>query len=189
MLITLQDPKGLDAQIQLLQQEIGSELGRRFAGVASDEELVICPRVYRNQAPAPGTGYIAELYLGAAEYKEVFWDDAKKLIVFFSEGAKMQHGTEDETDVALICFANVAALYPTIEHRADYEIRRDFQRLFEGVRIFGFRLLSVEIGLQNVLREYPGSRRDGRLAAVDMGSVHAFRLNLSLRFDRENCLV
>jgi len=188
MLIRKNNPKGLDAQIDLLQQELQEYISRTYFGAGlQDLEFIIYPRCYRNATPAPGTGFIAELYTGEGQYKEVFYNDELKLSAFFGTSPKIEHGANDETEVHLVFFAKLSALYPTITHRADYEIKRDLQNLFEGTRIFGFRLKSVESGIQNVLREYPGSRRDDRLAAADMGDVHAFRLNLDLVFNRENC--
>lgn len=184
MIILKTNPKGIDQAIQLLQSELESELVALWQIQA--DSFVFYPRAYRNSDPN-GSGFIAEHYKGEGEYEEVYWNDNLNGTAFFYESTKttVENG-QNETEVALIVFANVKTIKPLVAHRADQEIRLDFQRIL-GRGLYGFGLLSIETGLAQVLREFPGSRRDRRLDAADMGEVHAFRFNLSLRYDPELC--
>jgi hypothetical protein len=80
----------------------------------------------------------------------------------------------------------VEKLKPSVGHRADEEVRNEIQKLF-GNSLHGFSYESMELWLENVLREYPGSRRDNRLNAVDMQPVHCFRINLTLLYKPSIC--
>lgn len=190
MLTTIQNPRGVDYQVAKLQAWLQGILfpiwGLDPTVSAQNSSYVFYPRVHRN--PDNASGFIAELYLGDGNYKEVYWDDTLFGLSFFGIGQSATHnGNQDMIKVHLVTFANLGKLYANVLHRADNEIRMDFQKVFEAP-ILGFQLESTEIGLANVLREYPGSRRDDRLAAADMGKIHAFRLNLSLNFNRaEQC--
>jgi hypothetical protein len=184
MIVTITNPKGMDFCINQLQSWLQSELFARWEidpdVPAESNRYKFLPRVNRN--PDEKNGFIAELYLGNGEYKEVYWDDTLTGFTWFGLGSKiLQEDGQQVADIHLVTFANLKKLYPDIDHRADNELRMDFQKVFEAP-IFGFTLISTEIWLPNVLREYPGSRRDNRLKAADMGNVHAFRLNLELRF-------
>lgn len=183
MKVKLQNPSGIAIAIDRLQDWLQTELfaiwGRDPEAEPAGEEFIFYPLVYRNQDPERG-GFIAELYKGDGEYEEVYFDDRKAGRAWFGLGPKLEvEGLIHRADVHLVVFANLPKLYPTIEHRADVEVRAAFTKIFEAP-ILGFSLVSTEIWLQNVLREYPGSRRDDRLIAADMGAGHAFRLNLKL---------
>lgn len=186
MVVTIDNPKGLDFMISRLQLWLQNAIFPQWGLDAEIEDqnaqYMFYPRIYRNQVQ--GHGYIAELYTGNKEYREVYWNDNLTGLSWFGTGARDKwEGGEQVADVHLVTFANIQKLYGD-SHRFDNEIRMAFQRLFQ-TPIFGFTLVSTETGLQNVLREYPGSRRDDRLAAVDMGFIHAFRLNLQLKFNPE----
>lgn len=184
MIVAKANPTGPDYWIDRLQRWIEPIL---FSGWGLDPEneeesgrFKFFPRVNRNQDKA--AGFIAELYLGNGEYKEVYWDDTLWGCTWFGLGPRISHEVDQVYNVHLVTFANLTKLYPAVQHRADAEIRQVYMDIFRAP-ILGFTLDSTEIWLQNVLREYPGSRRDDRLRKADMGDVHAFRLNLSLRFD------
>jgi hypothetical protein len=184
MIVTVNSPRGIDNSIAKLQRYLQEELFKIWGINPLDEiesaKFVFYPRVYRNQDEA--TGFIAELYTGGGNYREVYFDDTiAKGLSWFGQGSRITNGTPASVDIHLVTFARLDALYPAISNRADNEIREDFIKVLEAP-VFGFTLLSTEIWLANVLREYPGSRRDNRLQAADMGQNHAFRLNLRLDF-------
>ena len=77
---------------------------------------------------------------------------------------------------------NLQKLRPEITHRADEEIRQDVLQAV-GKSSFGMTFKSVDLWIENVLKEYPGSRRDERLKAVDMHPVHCFRYNYTLLYN------
>lgn len=178
MLISKTTPKGMDYHIQELQTALHTGL---LAAWGIDTSLYKAyGRCYRNKTP---DGYIAENYEGSGEYKEVYWDDSLAALSFFgiTDQARAQTGLGSEVNVHFIMFANLSTLYPTITHRADEELRGKVQSLI-GAYGYGFSYVGTELWLDNVLREYAGSRRDNRLLAVDMHPTHCFRINLKLLY-------
>ena len=182
MLIVKDKPVGIDAAIQPLQKYLHAQLVKVW-GLTDDSVYQCYGRIYRNKKD---TQYIAEAYAGNNEYKEVYWNDELSAISWFGLSGKTTFDKQNKTDVHLIFFVDLKKLKPTITHRADEEIRNDIQKLF-GYSLFGFSYESVELWIDNVLREYPGSRRDDRLKAVDMHPVHCFRINLTCLYDTNIC--
>lgn len=189
MLITKTNPVGLDINIQQLQVKLHRELIAKWA-LADDTQFECYGRCYRNKTD---TGYIAEVYQTGGEYKEVFWNDTLTALSFFGISGSISHDKMSHADVHLVFFANLSKLAlkdkagNVIVHRADEELRQSVLQVI-GKSSFDFILDSVELWLENVLRDYPGSRRDDRLKAVDMHPVHCFRVNLKIFFDpNKNC--
>ena len=191
MLITKTNPEGIDWYIQQLQTKLHTRL------IAADEWNLADPdkykcygRCYRNKKD---NGYIAENYEGNSEYGEVYWDDTLTAISFFGLTNSVKAGINHEADIHLVFFVDLDKLAlkdksgTTIAHRADEEVRNSVQQII-GNSSFGFQYVSTELWLENVLREYPGTRRDERLKHVDMHPVHCFRINLKLIYNpNKNC--
>jgi len=177
MLITKTNPVGIDFYIQKLQTALHTKL---LVAWEIDTSLYQCyGRAYRNKKD---NGYIAEVYTGGNEYKEVYWDDKLAAISFFGISNNIKQDVGSVADIHLVYFVNIAKLKPTIAHRADEEVRNDVANVI-GASLFSFEFNSIDMWLENVLREYAGSYRDQRLKAVDMHPVHCFRLNLNLKYN------
>lgn len=187
MLITRSNPQSIDYSIAQLQKHLHDELMGLWGLDTEDPEQGALYRCYDrcNRNKREG-GYVAEIYLGANEYEEVYWHDDINAISFFGTGAKEEHAANESTQVHLVFFVNLAKLKPGITHRADAEVRKDVQNVVSG-GWYGFTHTSTEIWLENVLREYPGSYRDQRLKAVDMHPVHCFRLNFEVAYNKNIC--
>lgn len=188
MITVFDTPVGLDVQIRKLQEKLHPRLMELWGMDKDDPEqnklFQSYPRCYRNKK---NQGYIAELYIGKNEYKEVYWDAKYNVVSFFGVGDIVKHGSAtDIADVHLVYFVDLNRIKPGILHRADEEARLDVINLI-GKYSFNFKYTGYETGINNVLREYPGSYRDNRLNAVDMHPVHCFRLNFSLSYNRNNC--
>jgi hypothetical protein len=141
-------------------------------------------RAYRNKTD---DGYIAEVYTGSKEYREVYWDDSLNAISFFGTNGTIERTVLSSAEVHLVFFVDLSKVKPDITHRADEEVRDEIEAIV-GSFTGGFVLKSIELWLENVLREYHGSRRDDRLKYVDMHPVHCFRMNLSINYDsNKNC--
>jgi len=175
MLTVITNPTGIDVRIRKLQEKIYNRL--------SWTDYNSYGRCYRNKA---GNNYIAEVYAGANEYKEVYWDDTLTAISFFGVSQTVVHKLGELADVHLVFFVNIAKLKPLLLHRADEEIRMEVMNIV-GRGLFGFTYTSIETGIENVLKEYPGSVREKRLATVDMHPIHCFRLNLKLAYNNKDC--
>jgi hypothetical protein len=193
MLITKTNPTGIDWYIQQLQTRLHNELVTEWE--LSDSDAYKCyGRCYRNIDKDNG-GYVAEVYQSGKDYKEVYWDDTLTAISFFGMNGTVKKAVLSEAEVHLVFFADLSKLAlkdkdeTTIAHRADEELRTMTERIV-GKYSNGFTLVSTELWLENVLREYPGSRRDGSSlkAKADMHPIHCFRLNLKLSYNpNKNC--
>lgn len=185
MLFIKDSPVGIDWYIQQLQNKLHTELAAD--GWTNYESYGRC---YRNRTD---NGYIAEVFTGGNEYKEVYWNDTLTAISFFGISNNIKRNLKNEADIHFIMFADLKKLALVnqagneITHRADEEMRQQVTEII-GRYSNGFTVISTELWLENVLREYAGSRRDDRLKYVDMHPVHCFRINLKLIYDsNKNC--
>jgi hypothetical protein len=184
MLIQKTNPVGIDASVQRLQAALHGELVKAWGLAGPDDpNYRSYGMIYRNKKD---NQYIAEVYTGNNEYKEVYWDDRVSAISWFGLSGNIELGVKNTAKIHLVFFVNLAKLKPTVAHRADEEVRNEIANYFGNTR-FGASLDTIELWTENVLREYPGSRRDDRLKAVDMHPVHCFRLNLTLLYSKNNC--
>lgn len=178
MLLTKTTPVGIDVPIQKFQEWLHTQLVSKW-GLTGDDTVWRCyGRCYRNQTK---DGYVAEAYEGGGKYREVYWDSKLTAISFFGMGTNIDTQTGNVADVHLVFFTDVSKLKPSITHRADEEVKKDVRELV-GMGMFGFTLEGITTGVENVLREYPGNRRDERLKYVDMHPVHCFRFNFKVRY-------
>ncbi len=187
MLNVISDPKGIDVPIRKLQEKLHASLMSKWGlDVNNPDQNILYQsygRCYRNKKD---DGYIAEVYKGNNEYKEVYWDDSLYAISFFGISNELLHDKAEKSEVHLVFFVNLDKLKPDVSHRADEEVRLDVLSII-GYSLFGFNYKSVSLSIENVLKEYPGSRRDDRLKFVDMHPIHCFRINLSLIYNINNC--
>lgn len=175
MLITKTKPAGIDIPIQKAQTRAYNHLVAVWGGGIKYDAYGRC---YRNKN---ATGYIAEVFSAGTEYKEVYLDDTLDAISFFGISDKITFDKENKTDVHWIFFVNLLKLKPGITHRADEEVRQDVGKAL-GPAAFGLFYQSIEFSVDNILREYPGSRRE-KLKAADMHPWHCFRLNYKMIYD------
>ena len=192
MLITKTNPSGVDYSIQLFQTELHDALmsawGLNPADTAENKLYECYGRCYKNRKD---NGYVAEVYTGSDQYKEVYWNNALYAISFFGMSDKVDMANNNKTELHLVFFVDLKKLAlldrsgNAIAHRSDEEIHNQVQGIIRK-SLYGVILNSIETGMVNVLRDYPGSYRDERLKHVDMHPVHCFRLNMSLEFDINN---
>lgn len=184
MLSLKTNPVGKDWYIQGLQKRLHSELVAAWG--ISESEYISYGRAYRNRTD---NGYKAEVFVGDREYKEVYWDDRYTVVSFFGQSGSEKQGIKAECDIHVVFFVDLAKLAlnnkagSTISHRSDEEVRQTVTRII-GRHSNAFTLMSVDLWLENVLREYDGTIRDMGLKYLDMHPVHCFRLNLKLIYDR-----
>lgn len=189
MLFSKNSPVGLDWYIQQLQTKLHSSLRTAWGTggeLLTTTEYECYGRCYRNKKD---DGYVAEVYTTGNDYKEVYWNDKLSAISFFgiSDSIKTASVASSTTDIHLVFFVNLAKLKPEITHRADEEVRMDVYNAI-GKISNGFTFKGVELWIENVLKEYPGSRRNDRLKVVDMHPVHCFRFDFSLLYNQnQNC--
>lgn len=173
-LITI--PTGIDVSIQKLQTLIHNNLIDKWG--INPAQYQSYGRCYRNKKD---NGYIAEVYLGNGEYKEVYWDDNLSAISFFGIGNTIKYEAVQKADVHLVFFVNLRNLKSALSNRADEEVRIDVINSC-NFGMYNFRYTSIETSIETVLKEYTGSYRENRLKLVDMHPIHCFRINFSLQY-------
>jgi len=183
MLITKTNPTGIDAKIDKLQRYIHARLVDLldYNPTQVDALLRAYPRCYRNKKD---TGYIAEWFIGGTDYEEVYLNDALSCSFFFGlADDEIEYDKTNKANVHLVVFAKLTAFG---NDRPDEYVREQFRK-WAAKNAFGFTLTGTEMWLENVLREYPGSRRDERLKNIDMHPFHCFRLNFSINYSSFKC--
>jgi hypothetical protein len=189
MMFTKTSPVGIDIPVQRFQQFLYPVLKKAW-GIQNDADYDSHGRAYRNQTE---DGYIPEVFVGVGndpnqpDHKDVFLDDCKKAISFFSIGEITRYNAGNTAaPVSLVYLVNVPMLKPTITYRGDEEIRNDVEKLCLTPRC-GFRLTEIVIGIDQVFKEYSGWRKTKGMKFRDMHPNHCFRLNFSLLFDINAC--
>ncbi|MDP4151191.1 MAG: hypothetical protein Q8943_17425 [Bacteroidota bacterium] len=175
MLLLKVNPVGIDLPIQQTQQKTYERLLELWGPQVKYDSYGRC---YRNKT---STGFVAEVFDGGTEYKEVYADDTLDAISFFGVSDKIVSEAASTTHLHWVFFVNVAQLKPQLAHRGDEEVRQDVLKAF-GRASYGIFYQSTEFSIDQVLREYPGSRRD-KLKDIDMQPWHCFRLNYKIIFD------
>lgn len=178
MLISYDNPVGIDAVIDRVQRQLHRDLSTALPVDVMDNYLCT-PRAYANKSQ--DNGYTAEMYIGANEYKEVYYDDTKTMVSFFGIGPVVKFDLKEKASIHLVVFADLDRVYPDLPGRHDERLRREFINALDlfnnGLTYEGF-----EMRIENVLKEYPGSRRDQRLKFIDMQPRHCFRINFTAMY-------
>jgi hypothetical protein len=186
MLFLKTAPVGVDIPIQKLQLYLHEKLLAKWGLQNVDYEAY--GRCYRNQKE---DGYVAEVYVGGNEYKEVYLDDRISVLSFFGLSGDIEFEVTNTADVHLIFWVNIKRLYPAITHRADEEVRKDVQELVQK-KMYGFTLTEVRLGIERVHQEYRGTIMAAQanldtLKYRDMHPFHCFRFDLKLLYDIKHC--
>lgn len=185
MLILKNNPVGIDIPINKAQKQLHKYLLSAW-GLSDKEGSYLCyGRAYRNQYDR---GYVAEVYKGADEYEEVYWNDTLTAISFFGISSGEVNNVLHKVDVHLVFFVDLNKLAlkdrmgQVIQHRSDEETRQTVFKAL-GKISHGFTYKGFDIGIERVLLEYPGTYRDERLKFRDMHPLHCFRMNYELIYD------
>lgn len=183
-LIVKDTPVGIDYVIQDIQTKLYAALTAAWSTTDSGVmEYRSYGRCYRNKKD---TGYIAEFYKGKNEYVDAYWDDKLAALSFWGEDLQNDIDVLVQKNIHVVFFVNLQKIKPSFTSRADEEAHLDVQRILKkGIQ--STVLTRVTTGLENVLREYPGSLRDDRLVAVDMHPTHCFRFDLRVNYNPFKC--
>lgn len=180
-LITKIKPVGVDAYIDRLQRKMYTVLKEKWS-IADDVQFNCTPRCYRNQLDA---GYVAELFIGGItgnDYKEIYFDDTISVTSFFGLATE-ENINADNSNIAtvhLIFFVNLKKIKPGTD-RNDLEVRNDVEQIVNTYGAARGFLLTKEItGIENVLKEYSGSRQTLLKFKADMHPNHCFRFDMQL---------
>ena len=175
MLVLRTTPVGIDKAIQELQVKLHDALA------ASWGNIKFYGRCYRNRKD---NGFVAEVYLGNKEYKEVYYDDAYSATCFFGISDSIEIADVNRANVHLVFFVNLDLIKASSEQRADEEVRTEVAAVLDAGLSHSI-LQSIDLGVERCLREYPGNTIDGRLKHVDMHPKHCFRFNLEVQYENK----
>jgi hypothetical protein len=173
---------GIDIPIQRFQSFMYQQIITKILNVSEVDLRYKCyGRCYRNNSKE---GYIPELFQGGKEYKPLFYDDSMWIVSFFGIGENTSvSDTGALNSVHLIFWMNLSKFDGLVGagDRFDENIRVKLYDLFSTQR-FGFNLTGVELGWENVYREYPGFLKNNDKYR-DMHPYHAFRFNFNLNYN------
>jgi len=181
MLVTRQDiVAGIDIPIDGLQKKMYPALKKAW-NINNDLDYQCYSRCYRNKIK---DGFIAEIYTGVDEYKELFLDDTLIAHSFFGVG-DVKIGLLNTTTVHLVFFVNLEKIKGG---RLDEQVRLDVHQILNQYP-FGFIPTKQVTGVEKSLAEYAGSRRDHRLQFADMHPYHVFRFEMDISYKpfKSNC--
>jgi hypothetical protein len=186
MLFTKTSPVGVDIPIQKLQTYLHDKLLAKWGLQNADYHAY--GRCYRNQKEA---GYVAEVYMGSNEYREVYLDDRIAALSFFGLSGDIEYEAGNTADVHLIFWVNIKKLKPTVAHRADEEVRKDVQVLVDN-GYQGFDFSGIRLGIERVHQEYRGTVIAAQanldvLKYRDFHPFHCFRLDFRLNYNINRC--
>lgn len=184
MLFTKENNTGIDYNIDGFQQMLYPKLVDLWGLELEDPKgFNSYPRVYRNEG---ADGYYPEVFVSGNEYKEVFIDDKVKGISFFGVGENIPfQGNNFQASVHLCFFVNLKKL-TGVGEREDEKVRQQVAKLVQGSKAYGFQFTGLEIGTDNVFKEYPGVRKSAGIKFRDMHPFHCFRLNFNVNY-KSNC--
>lgn len=173
MIIQRTDITGIDVLITKYQNKLHSYLCTEWGlDTLSPSEYLCYDRCYRNQTK---NGFIPEV-LSGNDYKEVLLNDNTKVLSFFGIGNNIAQSNEQMTaNIHLLLFIDLQKVFGG---RYDETARQNVMQ-FATKGDYGFKFDSIQIGIDNVLTEYNGSK----LAYKDLQPYHIFRLNFTVNYN------
>lgn len=161
------NPEGIDIPIQKFQKNLFNKLNWG--------DINVYGRVYKNIHK--NEKFVAEVYIGNDEYKEVFTDDTKNATIFFSEDDT--HTTNDgysfNTKIKVVVICNLKKIYPNDLERADVKAQKDVLRIFQ-TPIFNFQ--NLEKGVKKCIGEF----YTDDILLSDMHPLHIFSITGEINY-------
>lgn len=179
--VTKTAPVGIDVNIQKLQTSVYNYLLSEWELTA--DQYTSYGRVYKNQLD---NGFVAEAYMGSNEYKEVYLDDKVLVTSFIGKGeSETISNDSNKANIFIVFMLNVSAIKSDVTHRADAEIAVDIQN---ALLLSPFVTITESAtGVDNVLKEYTGTRKDMGLKYRDMQPYLFLRFNMTMSYDPNAC--
>jgi len=133
----IENPKGIDAKINMIQNMIHDKIG--WSGIE------VFGRVFKN--PSKTKGDTLEAYIGKKEYKDVFTNDKNNGNIFFIEDSehKTKEGVLFTNTISIVFMINLKRLYPELENRADLNAQEDAIRIVKKSRIVKVPIIEKDI--------------------------------------------
>jgi hypothetical protein len=173
MLYIKNNPVGIDKPIISLQRVLFSTLKTKWG--LTDQKYNSFGRAYRNKTD---NGFIAEVFSGGNDYREVYFDDNVSATSFFGTGQESPvDGTLVTANVHLVFFVDLTKI-KSGTNRNDEEARLDVFNVLSTVGAASGWVVNKQVtGIDKVLAEYTETRKDKGLLARDQQPLHCFRFD------------
>lgn len=168
---TISDPKGIDKQIQIIQNSIYNNI--------KWNNIDVFGRIYRNVSESKGM--VPEAYIGDGEYRDTYMDDSKNAIIFFTDDVshKFLGGGYYEAEVKIIFSVNIEKIKNS-KSRTDSEIQIEALKIIQKHKIF--KLKSIEKTIEKILNGF----NTQQIKLMDMQPYHMFAVVGDLKY-KINC--
>lgn len=169
---TINNPVGIDAAIQRLQNDLFEDLGW--------SKLEIYARIYKTETNGKT---IPKPYLSNGQYlKDAFYNDKNNAHIFFDvdDVQTKISGPKFECKVKVIFMVNLKNLFPEITHRADSECQLKTWEIINSRK--EFEIINIETGLKKVFNGYDLSG----IQKLDTQPYHVFAINTKLKYHINN---
>lgn len=177
-LYTKISPKGIDIPIQQMQTHLFDELSDTWSTTSYSS----FGRCYKNTHGLDG-GLLPEVFAGTDYFTLLDIDKGDAFSFFVDNNKTAYEGGQYTTEVSIIFFCNLKKLKSSITHRADEEVRIDVQKILE-TRLFGFELIGIETGEDNVFSGFD----EDFIKNDDLQPYHCFKVNTILKYNiNTNC--
>lgn len=172
------DPVGIDEAIQDIQKELYTFLGVKWQGAIQG-----FGRVHRNQQAWQSV--VPQWYVGAGDYKDVYYDDNFAGNFFFIED--QTHETPDETvfnaKVKLAFMINLDKVLPGFPDRPDERARVQVATFLRDIARGRYVITGVQKGIDAV---FLGFEKD-RIHGADTHPKHTFCVRMTLTYYMNDC--
>lgn len=169
---TITNPKGIDKEIQLIQNSLFNKL--------EWSQIDAFGRVHKNQSK--DKGLVPEFYSGKNEFKDVFTNDLKAANIFFIDND--EHTTENRifyySDVKIVFMVDLKKLKPAIVHRADMEVEIEALKIVKRHRMF--QVDGFEKGIETVFKGF----NIEHIKKLNTHPFHVFAITGKLKY-KINC--
>lgn len=171
MIYTKTNPVGIDIPIDNLNLKIANYLYSIWSLTDSNSDFY--GRVYRNKTKS---GYIPEGFV--TTYKDVLFNTKKNCTSFFYVNGQPSNDLGNWTaNIVHVLQILLDQVYPDITHRADEEIRKDLNSIYD-LQPFQFILNRFSHNISEVFIDFDINLKD----YYDMQPLFNLRLDLTLNY-------
>lgn len=184
------NPVGIDIPIRGFQKFLYNQV-KSVWNIQDDSKYRCYDRAYNDLIDK---GYVPRVISpnteGVLEYQTISFDETLDWAVsFFNVSDRMSEisNRSSRSQVGLIFAVNLEKIKPAITgFRGDEEARVDIAKICFTPR-FEFELTGIDIGYENVFKEYKGLLTPDRNDWRDYHPLHVFRINFDLTYALEDC--
>lgn len=164
---------GIDLKIKRFQTDLYNKL--KVLWRCNDFNLMVYGRANKNQN---GDGIVPEIYDVNSEYKDLYWDDSLRALMFFAISSQKVERSMIMSDVYLVVMANVDAIKST-STREDEDIKSDVEKICMYSNC-GFNMIGIQTGVEAVFSEFSGYKKTDAMKLMDTHPYHCFRVNFNI---------